>query len=70
MQLFLRKKGDDEIFILINLSPDKMDVQVVGDLLKGRFTEVFDNAKIEFPQKQNFELQPWGYFVYEKDKAL
>ncbi len=71
---FLRKNSNDEVFVILNLSAQEIDVDIFTDILKGRFMNVFDPGNyqevINFSKKQNFILQSWSYVIYEKEKAL
>lgn len=66
---FVRKNGDDEVLVLLNLSAEKIELKIFGNILKGKFIEIFDEKEVELSDKQDFELEPWGYQVYEKVKA-
>ncbi|HUS00958.1 MAG TPA: alpha-amylase family glycosyl hydrolase [Chitinophagaceae bacterium] len=67
---FVRKNANDEVLILLNLSADIINLHFNHNLLTGRFVEVFDKSVVEISEKQNLELQPWEYKLYEKEKAL
>jgi glycosidase len=66
---FERINGTNEILILLNFSPEKVDLQIFENSLNGRFIEIFEKSVVEISEKQNFELQPWGYLIYQKEKA-
>jgi alpha-amylase len=67
---FLRKKENDEVFVILNLSGEKIECQIYDPLSAATFINVFTKEKIDLYKKQNIELQPWEYRVYEKEKAL
>ncbi len=67
---FMRKNGDDEVLVILNLSVEKIFFEVFDNLLHGKFINVFDKKRIEFAEIQNIELEAWNYLVYEKEKAL
>jgi alpha-amylase len=64
---FLRRNGESEVLVLLNLSPaDKPLVQVRDLELKGDFLNVFSNNRRNFSQEKYFALRPWEYQVYSK----
>ena len=67
---FVRKNGGDEVLAILNLSAEIIILEIFNDILNGRFINVFDKDVIDLSEKQNIELQPWNYLVYEKEKAL
>ena len=67
---FVRKNGGDEVLVILNLSAEIIILEIFNDILNGRFINVFDKDVIDLSEKQNIELQPWNYLVYEKEKAL
>ena len=70
--VFLRKKDDDEVLVILNLSHEKISIGVKVELT-GNFKNVFDVSEYfdtNYFAAKNFELSPWDYRVYEKEKAL
>ena len=67
---FVRKNGEDEVLVILNLSAEKIIPKIFNEILYGRFINVFDKTVIDITDIQNIELQPWSYLVYEKEKAL
>ena len=69
---FLRKNGNGEVLVILNLSAGKQSfvLSAMGakNILKGRFINVFDKDVIDLTEQQNFDLEPWSYLVYEKEK--
>jgi alpha-amylase len=63
---YLRKNGDKEVLVILNLSPDYFWAEVTDINLAGKFTNVFSNIEYDFSSNKFFELLPWGYLVYEK----
>lgn len=64
---FLRKKGDHEVLVIINLSGlDKPLVQIHDAQLSGSFTNIFSGAVRDFSNEKYFALRPWEYQVYSK----
>lgn len=63
---YLRKNGDHEVLVLLNLSKQAVQCTINDEHLSGRFTEVFNNTIENFPAQKSFNLQPWGYLLYQK----
>jgi alpha-amylase len=63
---YLRKNGDKEVLVILNLSPDYFWAEVTDINLTGKFTNVFSGTEYDFSSNKFFELHPWGYLVYEK----
>lgn len=61
---FLRRNGDDEVFTLLNCSPNHLDFQVNN--VTGRFRNVFGGDDMIFSGGDTLALLPWGYLVFEK----
>ena len=63
---YLRKNGEREVLVVLNLSKQAVHCNISGDNLKGKFTDVFNNSTSDFTDNKSFELQPWEYKVYAK----
>lgn len=63
---YLRRNGDKEVLVLLNLSPEYFWAEVTDINLYGKFTNVFSGTEYDFSSNKFFELLPWGYLVYEK----
>jgi glycosidase len=63
---FLREKGNDRIFIVLNLTKEPAVVTLKGKLYKGKYTEVFSGNDASFRKDETIALQPWDFRVYEK----
>ena len=63
---FARKKDNDEVLVILNLSAEHAVCQITSPLLSGVFANVFSEAKLVLSNQNTFELLPWGYLVYEK----
>ena len=63
---FLRKKGEKEVLVLLNLSPYPSKFALSVQDLKGKFKELFSSEKKDCSDGAQFELQQWGYKVYMK----
>ena len=63
---YLRKKGKNEVLVLLNLSNKGLNVSVDSEMVKGKFTDVFNNIENDFEANNNITLAPWSYFVGQK----
>ena len=66
---FSRSLGDAVVWVLLNLSPQETNFQILEESLNGKYADVFNQALFEFSKTKRFKLQPWEYKVYEKEKA-
>lgn len=67
---FTRKNGNDEVLVILNFSAEIIFYDFFIGNLNGAFINIFDKTVINISSLQDIELQPWGYLVYEKEKAL
>ena len=65
---FIRKNENDEVFVILNLSEEKIELEIFDPLIQNFFIDIFNKESIDFSEKQNIELQSWSYQVYEKKK--
>jgi len=64
---YLRKNGEHEVLVVLNLSAQNdLHFELKDSLVKGRFTNVFSGAANDFSAASPFEMQAWEYLVYEK----
>lgn len=64
---YLRKNGNKEVLVLLNLSLQKnLHIEILDERLTGVFKNVFSGVANDFTRKKSFEMQPWEYLVYEK----
>ncbi len=61
---FLRKKGENEVLVILNFSHDAFDFHV--QKVTGTFKNVFSNESVELSGDYSVHLLPWGYLVFEK----
>ena len=64
---FLRKKDNDEILVIVNLSDVDRKVSVNWEGEDSRFTEYFNGEPVTLFNNTNFDLAPWEYGIYIKD---
>ena len=68
LMAFIRKKENDVVLVLINLSAEnKVHITVEHDWLNGSFQNVFSELSFSFTSKESFELQSCEYLVYRKN---
>lgn len=63
---YLRKNGNSEVLVLLNMSGEQINFSVHDALLQGIFTNVFTKAEVDLSLNKNFELKRWDYLVMEK----
>ncbi len=64
---FLRKNGDREVLVILNLSSRKdLHFEITDDKVNGIFKNIFSAAANDFATGKNFEMQAWEFLVYEK----
>ncbi|PJJ67666.1 alpha-amylase family glycosyl hydrolase [Chryseobacterium geocarposphaerae] len=63
---YLRKNGENEVLVVLNMSKEAVDFTIEDDRLSGVFTNVFEGTKRDFNQGKNFLFQISDYAVFEK----
>jgi len=64
---YLRKNGEHEVLVVLNLSAQNdLHFEFKDPQVKGRFANVFSGAANDFNATTPFEMQAWEYLVYEK----
>ena len=64
---FLRKNGDAEVLVIINLSYTSPVLFGISDpVVSGVFTELFSGIDHDFGQHSSFEMDAWDYKVFVK----
>ena len=63
---FIRKNGSSEVMVLINFSKEKINFNITDTNLTGKYKNVFNKEEKDFTTVKSFEMQPWGYEVFEK----
>lgn len=67
LMAFLRRKGDDVVLVILNLSDrERLKIQVNHPWLQGQFRNLFSGFTFNFQPGEHFELQAGEYMVYEK----
>jgi glycosidase len=65
---FMREKGEDRVFVVLNLTGDPAIITLKGKLYAGRYQEIFSGSKVKFKKDESLILQPWDFRVYEKKR--
>ena len=63
---YLRKNNDREILVILNLSATKVDAKLLGRVVMGKYRDAFSSAEVELDSETIFELERWGYKVFER----
>ncbi|MCP9749516.1 alpha-amylase family glycosyl hydrolase [Ferruginibacter sp. HRS2-29] len=64
---YLRSNGRQEVFVLLNFSPEESTIYLSDPVVKGKFSNVFfPQDHLELPLDEAFVMRPWQYLVYEK----
>ena len=63
---FVRKNGNDEVVVVLNLSPDNVYFKITDDQATGNFKNIFSGEKMDISQATEFYLHAWSYLVFEK----
>ncbi len=63
---YLRKNGDKEVLVLLNLSRKDNLFTITDEMITGVFKNVFTNTVNDFSVEKKLELPAWEYLVYEK----
>ncbi len=64
---FYRRKGKDEIVVILNLSDKPAPVKFERYLFAPAYTELFTNKKGTLKIEEQITLNPWEYRVYVKE---
>jgi hypothetical protein len=62
----IRKKENNEIVFLINLSAEKQNITLKNSTLSGEYRDLFSNELSTVAPETNFELNAYGYKVFYK----
>ncbi len=63
---FVRKKYDDKIFVIMNLSNENLDITINEKKIVGNYKELFTCEKVVLKETEKFNLEPWKYLIYVK----
>jgi len=64
---YLRKNGDREILVILNLSPEKKDrLEIIDEKVTGIFKNSFSSTPADFTVQKNVTMEGWKFEVYSK----
>jgi len=64
---FLRKNGEREVLVLLNLSENNnLNVEIWIEKVTGIFKDVFSKAIHDFTTERKCKMKAWDYLVFEK----
>jgi glycosidase len=64
---YLRKNGEKEVLVILNLSKNKnLHIEITDERVSGIFKNIFSGAANDFTTKKSVGMQAWDYLVYEK----
>ncbi|MCX6247837.1 MAG: alpha-amylase family glycosyl hydrolase [Bacteroidetes bacterium] len=63
---FLRKKDNNSVFVILNLSPAEQKVTLKGNVYAGDYRDLFDNSAIHIDGQLAVDMKPWEYRVCYK----
>ncbi len=63
---YIRKNGNDEVLVVLNISKDPVNFSIEDGHLSGSFKNVFEKTKRDFSSGKDFNFKPGDYAVFEK----
>jgi len=64
---FLRKNGEREVLVTLNLSAnDDLHVEIRNEIISGKYKNVFTGELIDFTPSKTLMIKAWDYLVLEK----
>ncbi|MBS1608368.1 MAG: alpha amylase C-terminal domain-containing protein [Bacteroidetes bacterium] len=63
---FLRKNGDREVLVILNLTPGWVSFSINDNAVSGAYRDVFSGAEMEINKNYLFHFSAWDYKVLEK----
>jgi glycosidase len=63
---YLRRNGDQEVLVLLNLSARPVDMTLADDQVKGNYTDVFSGQSASLQNGSKVMLGAWGWQVFKK----
>jgi len=65
---FDRNNNVDKVFVILNLSGQNRSIKLNGKGLNGSYLSLFNQTATTLSDTSTFELEPWGYKVYARQK--
>lgn len=63
---FLRREGARQVLVVLNLSPESIQLHLHDHRVHGVFQEVFEEKAYDFAQSRKLDLKAWGWLVMEQ----
>ncbi len=64
---FLRKKGEREVLVLLNLSSqNELQFDLLDAIVSGIFKNIFSGVSNDFTKEKSVQMKAWDYLVFEK----
>jgi hypothetical protein len=63
---FLRKKDNNTVFVILNLSPAEQKTTLKGNSYAGDYKSLFENKDAHIDGSMVVTLKPWEYLIYVK----
>lgn len=64
---YLRKNGENEVFVILNLSDTQhLQLQILDEDIKGKYKSLFSGLTTDFDAKPTIEMYKWEHLVFEK----
>ena len=64
---FLRKNGEKEVFVILNLSAnDDLNFEIKDEIVSGIYRNIFSEEVIDLTGIKNLNMKAWTWLVYEK----
>lgn len=64
--VFTRTNTDDQVLVMLNLSPEARQFDIQASTISGSWKEIFTGAPGQFDQSNLLTMAPWEYHVYIK----
>lgn len=63
---YLRRNGNDEVLVVLNMSKEPANFSIVDENLSGTFKNVFDGMKRDFTSGKSFDFKVSDFAVFQK----
>jgi len=64
---FVREKNNHKVAVIINFSKQQQTITINDDILTGEPLNLFMGTKEKLAKGHSFNIEPWGYIVYDYD---
>jgi glycosidase len=64
LMCYVRKAGERNVMVLLNLSGKPQSFDFENQELKGMYNELFSEEKRDFTNNKNIKMEPWGFQVF------